>query len=78
MDPVFSTVSTCLHKVLGREVSIEPETNIISDLGLDSLQMIEFLLTVEDALEVELDFENMDMDYLQSVDAFCHFVSTRD
>ncbi|MFI5571301.1 acyl carrier protein [Streptomyces sp. NPDC051740] len=77
MDPIFSTVSTCLHKVLAREVPIEPETSIISDLGLDSLQMIEFLLTVEDTLQVELDFESMDMDYLQSVDAFCRFVSSR-
>lgn len=77
MDPIFSAVSTCLHKVLAREVPIEPETSIISDLGLDSLQMIEFLLTVEDSLQVELDFETMDMDCLQSVDAFCRFVSSR-
>ncbi|MFD7137104.1 acyl carrier protein [Streptomyces sp. NPDC059894] len=77
MDAIFSTVSTCLRKVLAREVSIEPETNIIDDLGLDSLQMIEFLLTVEDALQVELDFETMDMDCLRSVDAFCGFVATR-
>ncbi|MFE2560544.1 acyl carrier protein [Streptomyces sp. NBC_00090] len=77
MDPIFSTVSTCLRKVLAREVSIEPETSIVYDLGLDSLQMIEFLLTIEDALQVELDFETMDMDCLRSVDAFCRFVSTK-
>ncbi|MGW4911711.1 acyl carrier protein [Streptomyces sp. NPDC004270] len=77
MEPIFSTVVTCLHKVLAREVPVKPETSIISDLGLDSLQMIEFLLTVEDSLQVELDFESMDMDCLESVDAFCRFVSTR-
>ena len=77
MDPNFPTVATCLRKVLGREVSIEPETNIINDLGLDSLQIIEFLLTVEDELGVELDFETMDMDALTSVGSFCRFVSAK-
>ncbi|MFD5536626.1 acyl carrier protein [Streptomyces sp. NPDC127079] len=75
MDPIFDTVVTCLRKVLGRDVPIERETNIVRDLGLDSLQMIEFLLTVEDELQVDLDFEAMDMDSLESVDAFCRFVA---
>lgn len=77
MDPIFDTVVTCLRKTLARDVSIERETNIIRDLGLDSLQMIEFLLTVEDELQVELDFETMDMEFLESVDSFCLFVSDK-
>lgn len=77
VDETFETVVTCLRKVLARDVPIERDTDIIRGLGLDSLQMIEFLLTVEDELNIGLDFETMEMDYLESVDTFCRFVSGR-
>jgi acyl carrier protein len=46
-------------------------TNIISEVGLDSLQMISFILELEDAFDIEIDFDKFDLTSLQSIDRLC-------
>jgi acyl carrier protein len=53
--------------------SITADTSIIFDLGIDSLHMITFLLSVEEEFNVEIDFEVLETTHLESVKAFCHF-----
>ncbi len=52
-----------------------PKTNIISDIGLDSLQIINFLLKLEDELGIEIDFEEFNYSHLQSLKKFEDFIS---
>ncbi|WP_054741176.1 acyl carrier protein [Cellulosilyticum ruminicola] len=67
------------------EVSEKPELmealqgdfNIIEEVGLDSLQMINFILRVEDEFDVEIDFDEFDYDNLQSVSSFCEFLKNQ-
>ncbi|SDT80728.1 acyl carrier protein [Actinoplanes derwentensis] len=53
---------------------IDDDADIVNDIGIDSIQMITFLLSVEDALDVNLDFENLDLADLTSLRQFHTFV----
>jgi len=48
--------------------------DIVHGLGLDSLQMIHFLLGVETRFQIALDFEKIDLDTLGSVKQFAELV----
>ena len=50
-------------------------TNIVNDVGLDSLQMINFILRVEDEFGIEIDFENFDISQVGSISTFCNYIS---
>lgn len=45
---------------------INDATDLINDLGLDSLQMINFLLRLEDEFDIEFDFDNLDYSQMLS------------
>ena len=49
-------------------------SSIIDDLGLDSLQMINFFLKLEDELDLEIEFDAFDFAYLNSIETFCSFL----
>lgn len=44
---------------------ITDNTDLVNDIGFDSLQMINFLLTLEDELDLELDFDKLDYEHLK-------------
>jgi acyl carrier protein len=53
---------------------ITPGTDIINELGLDSLQMINLALRVEDEFQITIDFETFDFDILLSVKSFWDYI----
>lgn len=80
-ERLLARVTELLAEVLGDAdfaVSIRPESDIVTELGLDSIQMINFLLRVEDTLGVELDFENLDLSHMSSVRGFCEYLAGLD
>jgi len=54
---------------------VNADTSIIHDIGLDSLQLITFILTVEDEFAIEIDFEGFDLDHFASISVFCDFIN---
>ncbi len=58
----------------GLSDKIEPGTDIINDLGLDSLQMINLALQVEETFNITIDFETFDFDTLLSVQSFYEYI----
>ncbi|WP_301292656.1 acyl carrier protein [Paenibacillus tyrfis] len=54
--------------------TLKPETDIVNEVGLDSLQMINFVLAIEDAFGVEIDFDNFDIEHLSSIQAFVAYL----
>lgn len=54
--------------------SLTLESDLINEVGLDSLQMINFILLVEEAFGVEIDYEDLDYKYLLSIEAFIGFL----
>jgi len=54
---------------------LSDETDIINDVELDSLQMINFILRVEEEFDLEFDYDNFNYDHLSSITSFCQFIS---
>jgi acyl carrier protein len=55
--------------------SIGYETDLIYDVGLDSLTMINFLLKTEDQFDIEIDYENLDINTLRSFRLFHDYIT---
>jgi len=54
-DRIESEVRAILAEQLGVELSeLRPEANILDDLGADSLDVVEMVMCLEEAFEIEL------------------------
>lgn len=54
-NTIFRKVRTLLSNLLGLEASeIEPESELDTDLGADSLDLAEFVMAVEEEFDVEI------------------------
>lgn len=56
-------------------LSLNEHSNILEDGGLDSLQLITFVLKVEERFGIEIDFEQFDFELMESVATFCRYLS---
>ena len=56
-------------------INLSDDTDIINDIGLDSLQMVTFMLKLEEELDIQIDFDNLDFTTLMSVRSLCDFLS---
>jgi acyl carrier protein len=54
---------------------LSSDADLVTEYGIDSLQMISFLLDIEDTFDVPLDYENLELDDLRSVRQFADFVA---
>ena len=50
------------------------ETDIINDIGIDSIQLVRFMLSVEDELGISLDFDDLDFDDFSSIGALADYL----
>lgn len=77
-EAVEEKIRTVLAGVLanGTEpAEVSSDADLVDDYGLDSLQMISFLLGIEDTFGIALDYENLELDHLRSVRQFAAFVT---
>lgn len=58
------------------ELRLTPKTNLIDEVGLDSLQLIQLMMKVEEQFNVQMDFERFDYEHLQSTRAFLGFLES--
>jgi acyl carrier protein len=61
--------------VPGLSGTLSDEASLIDDVGLDSLEMLTFMLKIEEQLRVRIDFEQMDFSHLQSIERLSEFLS---
>ena len=54
---------------------LNEHSNIMEDGGLDSLQMINFILKVEEKFGIEIDLEEFEFSHMESIAAFCQYIS---
>jgi acyl carrier protein len=59
----------------GYALTLSDQTSIISDVALDSLEMLNFILKVESELGIEIDFDKLSFTYFQSIQSFSNFLS---
>src|SRR3954453_14300828 len=51
-------------------------SHLVNDVGLDSLQLINLILLVEEEFAVEVDFESLEVSHLSSLDRFTSYVAS--
>ena len=49
---------------------------MISDVGLDSLELLQFMLEIEANLAIEVDFERLSYDHLESLTDLASFLDS--
>jgi acyl carrier protein len=50
-------------------------SHLVNDLGLDSLQLINLILLIEDEFAVEVDFDSFQVEHLSSLERFTDYVA---
>ncbi|KPV59821.1 D-alanyl carrier protein [Paenibacillus sp. A3] len=51
------------------------ETDLNNDVGLDSLQMLNFMVKIEEELKIEIDYDEFDYVHLRSIGTFIDFLN---
>lgn len=77
-DEITAKIRQVLAEVLNDGTladDIHPDSDLIEEYGLDSLQTISFLLQAEDTFNTQLDFENLDLDHVRSVQSFSAYIA---
>ncbi|MFF1283303.1 acyl carrier protein [Streptomyces sp. NPDC014991] len=72
---VISAVEKSLSEVLERPVTgLTEEVRLFEDLHLDSTSVLELLMALEDAVDISVDPEDLDMDDFKSVGSLTDYV----
>jgi acyl carrier protein len=65
---ISADVIHAIAEVLQRETpGVTEDTRLFDDLQLDSTSILELLMAVEDAIDIEIDPEGLDMDSFRTV-----------
>lgn len=69
-EKMIEIIKEILLKVTENEVEAETwneNTDILNEIGLDSIQLIEFLLMLEENVGIEFEYENLEYDMFSSI-----------
>ena len=64
MNMLFKIVSEVSDDINSK---ITEETDLITDMGYDSLKFVELLAKIEDAYQIEFDIDDIEIDKLRSM-----------
>ncbi len=54
-----SDIASIFEQVLGHPVSISDDTNIVQDLGMDSLGVMNFVMAIEDFYDISIPLDRI-------------------
>jgi len=77
MTPTIEAIKKTLEKVKGVSdlaSGLSDDADIIHGVGLDSLQMLRFMLELEERLEVTIDFDRLEYSFFNSVRTLAEFM----
>jgi acyl carrier protein len=66
-ETVFDTLRSTMHK----PVDLSDQTNIVNDLGLDSVAVMDFVMEIEDRLDV-----SVPLDRIAEIETLGHLIFT--
>ena len=73
---IVSVIVTALEEVLRQELTdVTAETRLFDDLSLDSTSVLALLMALEDALDMQVDPENLAQSHLESVGSLAAFIT---
>lgn len=77
MSNTLTTIKSIVAK-LKRDPSLEnalgDNTDLISDLNFDSLEVLQFMLEVEEQLNIQIDFEKLEFSALEDIQILAGFL----
>lgn len=79
MSATIVTIKMILGKLkrdASMAVQLSDEADLIDEVGLDSLEMLQFMLEAEERLELQIDFDALEFDYLRSIRVLAEFLDT--
>lgn len=53
-DAVMDYILTCLQGIVEGGVEIKPDSDLVNDLGLESIRVLDLLMMLEDELDISI------------------------
>ena len=53
-DAVMDYILTCLQRIVESGVEIKPDSDLVNDLGLESIRVLDLLMMLEDELDISI------------------------
>ena len=77
-EQVMESIHVVVPKVLSLDAAVElsEQTRLMEDLGMSSTTTLELMLELEDALDVQIDVEEIEPADLASLGALADFIAT--
>lgn len=79
----MSSTTQTLKRILAKiksdpelAVRLPDDADLVDQVGLDSLETLQFMLEVEAVLAVQIDFDKLEFSYLRSLEALARFLDT--
>ena len=73
---IFDAIVAALSDVLRQDLAgVTEETRLFDDLSLDSTSVLGLLMALEDALDMQVDPENLQQKHLETVGALAGFIA---
>lgn len=74
MDILGAIVEGIKTVLEDENIEINGQSELINDIGLDSLQLVNLLLDLEEKLDLILDYEEMDFDEIITVSDLAKYI----
>ena len=58
-EPMLDDVTSIFAEVLGRPVAVTAQTDIVEDLGMDSLAVMNFVMGIEDFYDISIPLDRI-------------------
>lgn len=71
-------ISKILGEILGHTISqsqLTDDTDLIDDLGLNSLDFLQFILKIENEFDIEIDIEKLEIRYFKKLIQLEEFIN---
>ena len=75
MDAIKSTIEK-VKGFRGLAAKLPDDADIINGVGLDSLEMLRFMLELEERLSIQIDFDLLEYSYFDSIRTLAEFIET--
>lgn len=79
----MTTTVTAIKEVIAKvrdapqlAAELEDNADLVDGLALDSLEMLQFMLELEDRLAIRIDFDRLEFAYLRSIHKLADFLDT--
>jgi acyl carrier protein len=73
---VIKRIVTTIKRTPMLASDLSGDTNLIEDVKLDSLELLQFMLEVEERLAIRIDFDALDFYHLQSIARLAEFLES--